>query len=135
MNDAPKVLRDWLIEQPAIEALFRITPAGAYRIYAETANPPAGYRPTQGVCLCFKVRGGVVSQSDALLLPSVQFIIFGLTEYAAQGAYRAVFDALHNGRGAVMRWAQCESLGVTLADPDTGWPFVLSFWKISISKD
>lgn len=126
MNDVAIVIRDFLLADAGLVALV------GDRIHAEKSNPPAGYKPSAGPCICFKVRGGGISSSDALLLPSVQFLCYAADEVTANTVYQALVEALHNGRGAEMRWGQSETLGQTLRDPETGWPFVLCHFTCSI---
>ena len=129
MIDAGDAIRDHLVANAALYALVGV------RVYAERDVPPPGYKPAaSGPCVCVKVRGGLPHPSDALLEPSVQVKCYGADETEANQVYRALYGALHNGGSGVVRWGQCEVLGQTLTERDTGWPFVLSFYKLWIDN-
>ena len=129
MIDAGDAIRDHLLANTALYALV------GTRVYAERDVPPPGYQPvTDGACVCVKARGGVPNYTDALLEPSVQAKCYGTDETTANAVYRALYGALHNSGSGVVRWSQCEVLGQTLTERDTGWPFVLSFHKLWIDN-
>lgn len=131
MIDVAKAIRDYLIAQGALTALT------GERIYAETDVPPAGYQPSDGACICFRMRGGTVDFSDAILWPSVQFKCYGSDDVEANTLYRVLFDVLHGvpEPSAVVRAAYLETAGETLAEPETGWPFVLTFYRMMIANE
>jgi hypothetical protein len=126
--DALQAVRDFLVAQGALTALT------GGRIWAGRDVPPPGYQPADGGAICLNVRGGSVDESDALVLPSVQFKCYGADEVGANEVYRALYDALHNAQAAVVRWARCEILGQTLQEPETGWTFVLAFFQVTIAN-
>ncbi len=124
MTDAPGALLEYLQAQPSLVALV------GRRIWAEATNPAAGYKPTQGAALCFAVRGGGPDYSDALLVPRVQFQCYGRDEDQAQALYRALYSVLHGTGGGAVQYARCDALGQQLADPETGWLFVLTYFRV-----
>lgn len=126
MIDIGAAIRDFLLAQTTLYALV------STRIYAESDMPEPNYKPSVGPAICFKVRGGVQDYSEGMFVPSLQIKIYGATPLVANTTYRALWDALHGGAGASMRWAQNEILGTTLAEPDSGWPFVLTFFRVWI---
>jgi hypothetical protein len=129
MIDAPKALRDALLSVAAVSAEF------GTRIYPESPTPPNGYKPSIGTCLCFKARGGQPHpHTDAVLRPSVQFKLYGATEIDAQRAYRVLFDALRTLKTTSVMGAEAETLGTTLREPDTGWVFVLAFYRLTLAN-
>lgn len=130
MIDVGAAIRQYLLMQGDLTALV------GSRIYAESDSPPPGYKPgSDGPAVCFKTRGGSHDFSDKLLLPSVQVKVYADTTLRANEAYRALYDALHNGHDATMRWAQSETLGVTLLEPETGWAFVLVYFQVWIANE
>lgn len=130
MIDVGAAIRQYLLAQGDLTALV------GPRIYAESDSPPPGYKPgADGPAVCFKVRGGRQDYSDVLLLPSVQVKVYADTTLHAQETYRALYDALHNRHDATMRWAQSETLGVTLLEPETSWVFVLVYFQVWIANE
>jgi hypothetical protein len=128
MTDVESALFDFLHSQPALYAL-----AGE-RLWAQSNTPPPDYKPSDGAGIAFRARGGAPAYVDVLLHPSFQFKVYGATEETANDAYLALFDALHNGAEGLVRWAQCDVLGQTLHEPETGWPFVLAFFQVWIAN-
>ena len=129
MIDAHKVIREFLLDNAALVAL------AAERVYAGRDVPPVGYKPDDGACVVFKLRGGRPDYGDALLDPSVQFKCYGATEALAYQVYRAVYDAVHNGTGAGVLHAESETLGQVLSEPDTGWYFALAYFTFMLRQE
>jgi hypothetical protein len=128
MIDGPEALRNFLVAQPALIALV------GDRVWAETSTPAAGYKPSDGPAICFMTRGGRDDYTDVIIIPSVQFKVYGSSEIVANEAYRVLHDALHNGKGYGVRWGRCEVLGQTLREPETEWIFILTFFTIWIAN-
>jgi len=133
MIDVSAAIRTFLAYDGALVALV------GTRLWAETDVPAAGYKPSDGGALCFKVRGGLPDFSAALYTPSVQFKAYGATALAANAVYRALFTALQDTRkGGIVRWAQCEALGQTYFEPattsSTPWPVVLCYFSIYVAN-
>ncbi len=127
MIDAPKIIRDYLAAQAGLTALT------GTRIYAEVDTPPTpGYTPDDGGAVCFKIRGGSVDYTAAILKASVQFKCYGATEVAANQVYRALHDALDEAAAGTFKSAIQENLGQTLQEPDTGWYFTLVFFTVMV---
>lgn len=101
-------------------------------IVAGRNEPAEGYQPSDGPCIVFKVRGGSGDYEDALITPSVQFKCYESTERSAYSLYIALRDALQHGANSQVRWAREEVLGQPLTEPDTGWPFTLAFFDVTI---
>jgi len=128
MIDAGQVIRDYLLGDGALAALV------GTRVYAERVVPPPDYAPSAGPCVVFRSRGGQVLAQGSVLAPSVQFKCYsGATdnpppEVVANTVYRALYDAIErDGGGRGVKSCAVEVLGQTLAEPDTGWTFVLTF--------
>lgn len=129
MIDAPKAIRDYLLSKASLMAVV------GTRIYAESDFPAAGYKPSDGPAIAFKLRGGTAeTEQNVLVVPSVQFKCYGENRLEANRCYRALYDALNLGRGGTVRWAQAETLGQTLQEPETGWHFVLTFYVFAIAN-
>lgn len=126
MIDPLKATRDYLVADAGLTAQT------STRIYAGRTVPPPDYQPADGGALTFNLRGGRPTYDDDHLLVSAQFKCYGADELAAMTVYRALHDALQNARGAEVRWARAESMGQSLNEPDTGWPFVLAFYEITL---
>jgi len=132
--DAAKAIRDHLLAKSGV-----ITLVGS-RIYAETDVLPAGYKPSDGACICFQIRGGAVDLGSKVLLPSVQFTCWApasttqRAEVQCNAVYRALFDALESGTGSTVRHSHLETLGTTLWHPDSGWPFVLCAFRMMLNN-
>ncbi len=129
MNDILKILRDYLLDQPAL--VIRCTD----RIYGGRDVPPPGYKPAHGQALVFKVRGGPgYDEEDALLVASVQFKCYGRTEQEADALYRDLVLALHNGGNGEILHALIEGPGVSLEEPETQWPFTLCYFSVLVRQ-
>ncbi len=127
MIDVETAIRDFLKVRP------EITQYTGARIYAGRDVPPVGYSlPDNGACIVFRTRGGTPDYDDALLNPSVQFKCYGASEYLAMQVYRALYDVLHGGYDANILHAEAEVLGQSLEEPETQWPFVLTYFTVMV---
>lgn len=135
MIDVPLTILAWLRNQPSIVAAF------GGRIYAESAYPEAGYSPSQGACLCFRVRGGTYGLPPNGLLhqPSVQFKIYPsdtqLADPQADSLWRVVHDALQIADCTCgIWWARLETAPTT--QRETGgtpnWTYKLAYYTIAL---
>lgn len=130
MTDPHKAVRDYLLTNGALVALT------STRIYAAKDTPPTGYTPaTTGAAICLKVAGGSPDYSGALISPRIQFKCYAATEVAAQALFSALYGALHEQAGGEVRWAMCETLGQIIPEPDTGWLFALSYFRVWLSAN
>lgn len=95
MIDVPVTIRALLLAQPAVAALVES------RVWAEADEPPAGWTPASGPGIAFRQRAGrnVGEERSALLVRSVQILIWGERSTTVHQVYRALFDAL-DGAGA-----------------------------------
>ena len=123
--DENTVLLNWLESKAALTA---VTDG---RIWADCDTPPAGYKPADGVGICFKVRGGSDDDADAVHSPSFQFKIYGADEAVARSAYRTLHGVLQNAKNHNILASRREGLGATLKEP-TGWVYVLVFYSLMI---
>ena len=134
MINAGKIIRDHVLDQAGVTTLV------STRVYAERSVPVAGYKPGDGACLCFQIRGGKVDLGSKVLLPSVQFTCWApatasqRAEVRCNVLYRALFDALESGGGNGVLHSYLETLGQTLWHPDSGWPFVLCAFRILLNN-
>lgn len=128
MIDAHAVILNYLESQADLLALT------GSRIYAGRNVPPVGYKPSDGNCVTFKVRGGGPDYEDALLNTSVQVKVYASSEVDAWALYNTLYDAVHNGRSASVLHAECEVLGQLLEEPDTQWIFVLGFFEFMLRQ-
>ena len=134
MIDAPKAIRDY------IQTLTTVTAMVGTRVYPETDVLPAGKQPSDGRAICFQIRGGVMTNDDSIVLPSVQFTLWApasngeSAEYRCYELYRTFVDAMVGKGGATARYAWLETLGQTLHHPDSGWPFVLCAFRMAVAN-
>lgn len=124
MVDIDAVIRARLVQNVALTALV------GSRIYA-SLNPPAGYSPSVGPAVVFGVNGGSPDYAP-ILRPTLMFRSYGATEAIARQTDRAVFDALHDYQGGTVLNVVSDVLGQLLAEPDTQWRFVLSYYRALI---
>lgn len=102
------------------------------RIYPGRENPPQGYNPSDGGCVCFAVRGGDMQYEDAHVRPSVQFTVWNSSPLTAWSSYRKLFDALHEQHTEHVLYGYQDQMGQSLRDPETDWPFVLTAFQLVI---
>jgi len=136
MIDSGAAIRNYLLDNAALAALV------GTRIYAERVTPPPGYTPSAGGCVVFRNRGGQVLAQGSVIAPSVQFKCYAgpstdtPAEVNANAVYRALYDAIErDGGGNGVKSCTVEVLGQTLAEPDTGWVFVLTFASFWLDAD
>jgi hypothetical protein len=128
VRDVAAAIRTCLVAKTGLAGVF------GSRIYAQRSTPPVAYQPSQGAAICLLIRGGQPNYSGALIEPSVQFKVYGASEAVAGAAYNALFDACHDKAGnGIVRWSRSEVLGQPLTEPDSGWPFVLAFFKFWVA--
>lgn len=123
MNDPQLAVRNYLTTVAPVTALT------GSRIYASRNVPPPGYQPSQGSAITFQVRGGFTDYAGSHLSPSLQFKCYGINEVAANALYGVLYDAFRGHAGDTIKSVQVEVLGQTLEEPQTGWIFVLSFFR------
>ena len=127
MIDTLATLRGFLTQQSALTALT------GQRIYAGVVYPPPDYAPGQHA-LCFNIRSGSLTYDRQLLAESFTFKCYGADEPSAMLLYRTLADALDDRRGGRIRHAELETSGYPLREPDTGWPFVLTYFRVTFEK-
>lgn len=103
-----------------------------YDFFADVVVPPAGYTPADGIGICFKVRGGLDDDSGVVMDPSFQFKIYGADEVAARAAARTLHDNFEGKADRNVMAVRREALPVTLKEPETGWTYVLVFYKVMV---
>lgn len=128
MIDAKNVVHSYLRAQSALTAIV------GSRIYHERL--PEDFTIAQAVV--FSRRGGVTNPySPDLLEPSFQFKCYGSTAEDAEEVYRALYDALQGienqtvGSDEILSAIE-EVQGQDLRDPETDWPFVLTFFQFMV---
>ena len=129
MLDAMTVLRDYLLTQAALTALV------GTRIIRESAVPAQGWKPSDGACVCLSSRGGAFDGSDAMQVMPVQITAWGRDVQEAQQIYRLVVDVLDDAHNGDLRHAYLEALGQTVRQADTGWPYVMSGFRIKVRRE
>lgn len=128
MVDLHAIVRAYLLTDATLVGLI------GSRLYAGRDVPPVGYKPDDGACITFKVRGGGPDYDDALLNPSVQLKCYAESEAEAWALYRALYDHLHNAHTASILHAESDALGQLLEEPDTKWIFVLTFFTVMVKQ-
>jgi hypothetical protein len=124
MVDIDATLRAKLVANPALTAVV------GQRIYA-AERLPAGYKPSEGPAVLFKTNGGIAEYGPTLR-PTIQMRCYGLDESTARQVDRLVFDALHELHSGNVLMVELDILGQLVADPETDWRFVLSYYRAQI---
>lgn len=109
-----------------------LTDVVAGRIYA-AERLPAGYKPSIGGAVLFKVSGGLADYAITLR-PTIQVQSYGLDESTARQVDRLVFDALHDAQKGNVLKVQIDILGQMVADPETDWRYVLSYYRAQVAN-
>jgi len=125
--DHDAALTTFLLAQPGLTAV------SGRRIYASIALPK-GYVPEHGPALLFSPRGGGQDYTSLVLSVSYQCRSYGLTAAEARRLDRALYDALNEAQSCPIKLARMEAIGQLLQEPDTRWPFVLSFYQVYFSN-
>lgn len=132
MVDDLAIVRAWLAADAGVAALC------GTRVHAALRTPPEGWTPDSGSCLVFNRRGGTQDQAAITQIVSLQIKCYGggATHHervlAANEVYRTLFDAANDRCNGTVLWAQKEGQGQTLNEPDTGWPYVLCFYRAHV---
>lgn len=105
------------------------------RIYAGRNDPAAGYRPSDGECITFRVNGGTLDYSAKIVIPRMQVKCYGESEKQAHDLYLAMAGNIHDthpsGESQVYR-TRLLTPGQPILEErgDIFWKFTLSFWRI-----
>lgn len=126
MVDIEATLRAKLVANTAL------VEAVADRIYA-AERLPAGYKPSLGGAVLFKVVGGSTDYGPTLR-PTIMVRSYGMDELTARQVDRLVFDALHELRNGNVLMVENDLLGQLVAEQDTDWRFVLSYYRAQIAN-
>ena len=123
MVDETKIVLDFLLAQDALKG---------FAFWADVAEPVAGYKPADGVGICFKARGGNDDDTNVVFDPSFQFLIFGIDEVTCRDAAHVLHDVVEGRGDAHIMAIRRETYPVTLKDPQTNWTHVLVHYKIMV---
>lgn len=105
------------------------------RIYGDTDVPPSGYKPSDGPCLCLKVRGGEPDdESDAVKEVSVQFKVYAADSPTARSTTRTLHGVFQNAKNGKILTARRETQPVTLDEPENGWIYALVFYSVMVKN-
>lgn len=124
MVDIEKTIRDYLLTT----TVYDLT---GERVYAHTSLP-AGYKPSDGAALLFAVRGGGQDYTSQVYAASVQFQAYAETAADCRALDRRLYERLNDAKSGAILSARLEQLGQLLAEPQTEWPFVLSYYQIMV---
>jgi len=128
MIDPDAVMTSYLMGRAALAVL------AGNRIYAGV-DLPAGYAVGDGPALLFAARGGGhLNDSSKVFSLSYQFRAYGETEVEARELDRALFDALNDAKAETINWARLEVFGQLVKEPSTGWPYVLTFYRVAFNN-
>jgi hypothetical protein len=128
VNETKAVL-DFLLAQSALTAVT------STRIWSDVDEPPEGYRPSDGVGICFKVRGGVDHDPSVIVDPSFQFKVYGATEHIARQGARVLHDNFNEKANKDILTVRRETLPVPLQEPDAGWTYALVFYRVMVRSN
>jgi len=111
------------------------------RIHAARDMPPTGYTPDDGSAIVFKRRGLLaMDERGQAYSGSYQVKCYGRggndnqQRLNAEALYRGLHDAMQFGQNYDILGIQQEAGPEPLEEPDTGWPYVLSFWRVQFRK-
>jgi len=124
-----KVVLDFLLAQSALTAIT------STRIWSDVDEPPEGYKPSVGVGICFKVRGGVDHDPSVIVDPSFQFKVYGATEAIARQGARALHDNFDGLANKDILTVRRETLPVPLQEPDAGWTYALVSYRVMVRSN
>ena len=127
MIDALSTLRTFIVAQSSVTALT------GQRVYAGRTFPPPEYVAGQ-YAICFNARGGVMTYDRRLINDSFTFKCYGPDEVAAMALSRTLVDAIDDKSSGAIRHIELEISGYPLQEPDTGWPFVLTFFRVTFNS-
>lgn len=127
MIDTLATLRTFLASQTALTTLT------STRLYAGRTYPPPDYTPGQ-YALCFNGRGGSIDYASRLISESFTFKCYGADELTAMTLYRTLVDVLHDKNSGNLRSAELEVLDYPLQEPDTGWHYTLTFFRVTFNS-
>lgn len=127
MIDVLSTLRTYIAAKSSVTALT------GNRVYAGRAYPPPEYQPGQ-YAICFNARGGALTYDRQLAQESFTFKCYADNEVNAMTLYRTLVDAIDDTQGGAIRHCELEITGVPLREPDTDWPFVLTFFRVTFQK-
>jgi hypothetical protein len=120
-------------ETLVVLTLLEAQPAlSAFQFFADVEVPPVGYKPADGIGVCFKVRGGNDGDPNVLMHPSFQFKIYGETEVLCRQAARTLQDNFEGKVSADILNVYREVLPATLREPEADWIYALVFYKVMI---
>lgn len=93
---------------------------------------PEGYEPGQnGPAHLFSVRGqGEQDYSNQVQTRSYQFSTYAVSEREARAEALALYDILNDAKTYHILASRMEGAPSPLNDPETEWPYVLSFYSI-----
>lgn len=127
MIDVLSTLRTYIAAKSSVAALT------GQRIYAGVVYPPPEYVAGQ-YAICFNARGGALGYDRRLLSESFTFKCYGADEQSAMALYRTLVDAIDDTQGGAIRHCELEVTGYPLLEPDTDWPFVLTFFRVTFDS-
>lgn len=116
-----------------LKTVTEITAVVSTRIYSGKNFPP-GYSVSDGPAILMQPRGGEIHYSGKALEPSMQIRCYGANELVAENLSGLVFTALNNHQGNGLVGAYLEAMPTPLRDPETGWDYVLSYYKVFITN-
>jgi len=132
MIDIEARIRAHLASLAGLQAVFG-KPGGGLRIYAGR-NLPSEADVASGPALLIGMRGGGQDFHSQLYVVSVQCRVYAATEAQAPAGERALYDAINDTQARAIAYMRLEdgTMPVLLNDPDTGWPYMLSFYRFHV---
>jgi len=131
MTDEGQAIKTALLTRTALTALT------GTRIWPHRATPIVGYKPADGVALGFRVSGGETMYQAGLMMPRVQFKIWGGAiddTYTVRTAAGVLVDVLDGKSFGAIRMANLDGLPQVATEQDTDWPFALVFFNIWLAR-
>lgn len=127
MIDIEATIRAHLVTLAGIQAVF------GSRVYMARALPP-GYRPSDGPALLGMPRGGAQEFHSKLYRVSIQFRVYAETEAKARDAFQKLYAALNDTAARNIPYVRLEegTMYMLLNEPETDWPYILSFFTFQL---
>ena len=107
------------------------------RIWGGISSPPRGadYNPSDGGAICVQTIAGSDDYTDLLRHESVQFKCYESSRAKADILAGTLHEILQNQVTSKIKWARRTLTARVLAEPDTGWIFAFTQYRIMIHQE
>ena len=109
------------------------------RVYTTLREAPEGWVPEDGGCIVVSGRGGGGhGESNTMLRVSLQFkcygggVHFNAQKTNARAIYKLLHESIVHRPTYKIMGCQAEGTAIDLEEPETGFPFVLGFFRFQL---